>query len=137
MTFFHQVTNLPYTNCQRCFITQDLWIVSPTIPESDVGGFLCPNCLGELALFAGYIKAETHDSVVTELEKTVAEQETIIKEIPDLMEKVINGANNLLADFVVSVAGITSADKLIQPKSVEANNSSLNSSIGKSKNAGN
>jgi hypothetical protein len=133
MSFFHQVNNLPYTSCQRCNLTENVYIVAPVIPESDVGGFLCPKCLEELALFAGYVKSETHDSVVTELEKTIAEQEAKIEQIPNLMEKVIDGANNLLADFVVSVASITSADKPVQPKSVKPNTPNPESGVGSSK----
>lgn len=133
MSFFHQVNNLPYTSCQRCNLTENVYIVTPVIPESDVGGFLCPKCLEELAIFAGYVKGETHDSVVAELEKTVAEQEAKIEQIPNLMEKVINGANNLLADFVVSVASITSADKPVQPKGSKANPTSPNYNVGSSK----
>jgi hypothetical protein len=132
MSFFHQVNNLPYTACQRCNTTENIYLVAPVIPESDTGGFLCPKCLEELALFAGYVKGETHDSVVSELEKTIADQEAKIKEIPNLMEKVVDGANNLLADFVVSVASITSADKPVQPKGRKANNSSPDSHVGSS-----
>jgi hypothetical protein len=121
MSFFHQVTKLPYTACQRCNTNEDVYILAPVIPESDVGGFICPNCLGELAIFAGYIKSETHDSIVAELKKTLADQQAKIDQIPNLMEKVINGANNLLADFVVNVASITSADKPVQPKGSKAN----------------
>lgn len=133
MSFFHQVNNLPYTSCQRCNLTENVYIVTPVIPESDVGGFLCPKCLEELALFAGYVKGETHDSVVAELEKTVAEQEAKIEQIPNLMEKVINGANNLLADFVVSVASITSADKPVQPKGSKTNAANSDDHVGSSK----
>jgi hypothetical protein len=120
MSFFHQVTKLPYTACQRCNTNEDVYIVAQTIPESDVGGFICPNCLGELAKFAGYVSREEHDSIVDELEKTVYDQQAKINEIPNLMEKVIDGANNLLADFVVSVASVTGADKSIQPKGSKA-----------------
>lgn len=125
MSFFHQVTRLPYTACQRCNSNEDVYIVAPVIPESDVGGFLCPNCLSELADFAGYVKGKVHDSVVAELNKAVADQQAKIDQIPNLMEKVIDGANNLLADFVVSVASITSADKPVQPKGSKTNNPSV------------
>lgn len=121
MSFFHQVNNIPYTNCQRCNGTNDLYIVSPTIPQSDVGAFICPNCLGELAEFAGYIKGEAHASVIKDLNDLIVEQNHKINEIPKLLEKVIDGANNLLADFVLSVASITGTDKPVQPKGDKAN----------------
>jgi hypothetical protein len=133
MSFFHQVTRLPYTACQRCNTVEDVYIVAPVIPESDVGGFLCPNCLGELAVFAGYVSREKHDSIVDELEKTVYDQQAKIDQIPNLMEKVIDGANSLLADFVVSVASITSADKPVQPKGSKANTPDVDHNTGSSK----
>jgi hypothetical protein len=136
MSFFHQVTKLPYTACQRCNTNEDVYIVAPVIPESDVGGFLCPNCLSELAIFAGYVKGETHNSLVEELEKALADQQAKINEIPNLMEKVIDGANSLLADFVVSVASITSVDQPVQPKSVETDSEHTRSRTTSSKGIG-
>lgn len=133
MSFFHEITRLPYSNCQRCNTNEDLYIISPTIPESDMGGFICVKCLEELALFAGYVKGEAHDSVVKDLNDLIVEQETKIKEIPNLMEKVIDGANNLLADFVISVAGITSADQPVQPKSSKTDIASDDRGVGSSK----
>ncbi len=79
MTFFHEVTRLPYSNCQRCNTNENLYIVSPTIPESDMGGFICVKCLEELALFAGYVKGEAHASVVKDLNDLIVEQTTKLK----------------------------------------------------------
>lgn len=124
---------MPYTNCQRCNATADLYIVSPAIPQTDVGGFICPNCLGELAEFAGYIKGEAHDSVVKDLNDLIVEQIHQINEIPKLLEKVIDGANNLLADFVINVASVTSADKPVQPKGDKADTGDTTQSVGSSK----
>jgi hypothetical protein len=133
MSFFHEITRLPYSNCQRCNTNEDLYIISPTIPESDIGGFICVKCLEELALFAGYVKGEAHASVVKELNDVIVDQESKIKEIPNLMEKVIDGANNLLADFVVSVASITSVDQPVQPKGSKANTSDADNGVGSPK----
>lgn len=133
MSFFHQVTALPYTNCQRCNLTENLYIVTPAIPQSDVGGFICPNCLGELAEFAGYIKAEAHASVIKDLNDLIVEQNHQIKEIPKLLEKVIDGANNLLADFVLSAASIIGADNPVQPKSNKADTSGVEHNAGSTK----
>ena len=121
MTFFHEVTRLPYSNCQRCNTNEDLYIVSPTIPESDMGGFICVKCLEELALFAGYVKGEAHASVVKDLNDLIVEQNHKIEELPNLMKEVTDGVNNILADFILSVASIPSVDKHIQPKGGKAN----------------
>lgn len=118
--FFPQVSNLPYTNCQRCNTTENLYLVSPVIPESDIGGFLCPKCLDELALFAGYVAKEAHDSVVKDLNDLIVEQLQKINAIPKLIEKVIDGTNNILADFIVDLASVTSVDNTIQPESDKA-----------------
>jgi len=120
MSFFHQVTKLPYTACQRCNTNEDVYIVAPVIPESDVGGFLCPNCLGELAIFAGYVKGEAHASVVKDLNDLIVEQNHKIEKLPNLMKEVTDGVNNILADFILSVASITSVDKHIQPEGGKA-----------------
>lgn len=135
MSFFHQVTNLPYTNCQRCNSTEDLYIVSPSIPESDVGGFLCPNCLFELATFAGYVKGDVHNSVVKDLNDLIVEQIHKINAIPNLIEKVIDGTNNLLADFIVSVASVTSPDNPVQPKDSEASTGNTEEHVRKANRA--
>jgi hypothetical protein len=120
MTFFHKITRLPYSNCQRCNTIEDLYIVSPVIPQSDIGGFICVKCLEELAIFAGYVKGEAHDSVVKDLNDVIVEQNHKIEELPNLMKEVTNGVNSILADFILSVASITSTGKHIQPEGSKA-----------------
>ena len=133
MTFFHEVTRLPYSNCQRCNTNENLYIVSPTIPESDMGGFICVKCLEELALFAGYVKGEAHASVVKDLNDLIVEQNHKIEELPNLMKEVTDGVNNILADFILSVASIPSVDKHIQPEGGKANSGLVETHVGKSK----
>jgi len=136
MTFFHEITRLPYSNCQRCNTAEDLYIVSPNIPDSDMGGFLCARCLEELAIFAGYVKGETHANVVKDLNDLIVEQNHQIEEIPNLMKEVTNGVNSILADFIVSVASITSIDKPVQPENSKANTGNAGNSTTGSKGIG-
>lgn len=130
MSHFDVVTDLPYTNCQRCNIAQNLYIVSPTIPQSDVGGFLCVNCLKELAIFAGYIPQDVHNNLISELNDIIAKQKNQIDLIPSLIEKVIDGTNNILADFIVSVAGVSSVDNSVQSEGSKANSGQFKNSSG-------
>lgn len=128
--YFDLVTNLPYVNCQRCNIGENLYIVSPSIPQSDVGGFICVNCLKELAIFAGFIPQDAHNNLISELNDVIVEQKKQINLIPSLIEKVIDGTNNILADFIVSVASVSSVDNAVQPKGSETNAGQFKDSTG-------
>lgn len=132
MTFFHEITRLPYSNCQRCNTAEDLYIVSPTIPQSDMGGFICVKCLEELAIFAGYVKGEAHANVVKDLNDLIVEQNHKIEELPNLMKEVTDGVNSILADFILSVASITGVNKPVQSKGSKADDRSVKPISGSS-----
>lgn len=102
--------------CFKCRSASELWVVAPFLPDSDRLAVLCASCVAEIAKAAEFIHKDQYEEKLVELNNIIADQAAKLEAIPNLMEKVINGANNLLADFVVSVASITSADKPVQPK---------------------
>ena len=89
MSHFDFVDELPYGICQRCNGNSGLYILAPVFPGSDLGGFICKNCVTELAIFAGFVKGEEHKEILAKLYLIISEQEAQLETIPNLMEGLI------------------------------------------------
>lgn len=120
MTSFIYVGEQAYSICLRCTRNHDLWIVAELLPGSDMTGFMCEQCLTELATLAGFVMGDEHKAKVAQYEQIIREQEAQIETIPNLLEGLTSDVNAIIANFVTDLAGVTVSNIFVQPEDNKA-----------------
>jgi hypothetical protein len=114
----------PYPGvCLACSNVNNLWDLG-IISGTNRGAYLCDVCLQDLALFSGFVLKAAHEKTVNELNEKVKNLNSQVAAAPNLMKELTDGINNLLSEFVVGLASVTSASKPVQPKSDKADTGS-------------
>ncbi len=89
--------------------TTNLWEVgSMVIQGSPVPVLLADRVLIELAEYAGFVPKEEHQRVVTEQTAIIAAQAAQLEVAPQLFKELLTNVNNILSDFVTTLAGVAS-----------------------------
>ncbi len=125
MTSFIYVGEQAYSICLRCTRNSDLWIVAELLPGSDMTGFMCEQCLTELATLAGFIIGDEHKAKVAQYEQIIREQEAQIETIPNLLEGLTSNVNTIIANFVTDLAGVTVSNIFVQSEDNQADSGSV------------
>ena len=66
---------------------------------------LCKQCVTDLADFIDWAPKAPLEAEIEELKAKLASKETIIKNIPNNIEGLINGIRNSVSDFVLTISG--------------------------------
>ena len=89
--------------------TNNLWEVgSMVIQGQGVPVLLSDRVLIELATFAGFVTKQQHETAVAEQAEIIAKQATQLEEAPKLLKELSENVNNVLSDFVTTLAGVAS-----------------------------
>lgn len=89
--------------------TTNLWEVgSMVIQGQGVPVLLSDRVLIELATSAGFVTKQEHETTVAEQNEIIAKQAAQLEEAPKLLKELSENVNNVLSDFVTTLAGVAS-----------------------------
>jgi hypothetical protein len=89
--------------------TNNLWEVgSMVIQGQGVPVLLSDRVLIELATSAGFVTKKEHETAVAEQAEIIAKQAAQLEEAPKLLKELSENVNNVLSDFVTTLAGVAS-----------------------------
>lgn len=98
----------PYPGiCATCSNTTKLWDLG-IFRATNQGLYLCDTCLTELAVSTGFVTKKVHDDLVASTTEQISTLTTRLDAAPALIRKLNEDVSNLLADFVTSLAAVTS-----------------------------
>jgi hypothetical protein len=132
--FYEGAAPFPGT-CLRCGTTNKLWHLGE-IPATNMACYYCDRCLVEIAMFTGMVRKEDYDSETTKLEETVTDLEAQLSSAPLLLKELSENVNNILSDFVTSLASVASNDLSTSGKSDKADTGSVEGKHGATAEAG-
>lgn len=109
----------PYPGiCSTCSNTTRLWDLG-MVKGTNQGLYLCDSCLSELAISTGFVTKKVHDDLVTSTTEQISLLTTRLDAAPALIRKLNEDVSNLLADFVTSLAAVTSKPAAPSVKNLE------------------
>lgn len=110
----------PYPGfCLRCSVTDNLYDLG-MIRGTNMGAYLCKNCLAEVALFDGFIRGERYAEEVAALTNQINDLKAQLSAVPNLLKEFQNEYTDLVTEFVTSVAAVSAPSEPVQPKSAKA-----------------
>lgn len=110
--------------------TTNLWEVgSMVIQGQGVPVLLSDRVLVELATGAGFVTKQEHDNIVAEQKDIIAKQANQLEKAPKLLKELSENVNNVLSDFVTTLAGVASDNV---PNGDKGSKASAGGSKGKS-----
>ena len=113
----------PYPGiCSTCSNTTRLWDLG-MVKGTNQGLYLCDTCLTELAISTGFVTKKVHDDLVESTTEQINLLQTRLDAAPALIRKLNEDVSNLLADFVTSLAAVTSKPATPSVKNLEASSS--------------
>lgn len=84
---------------------------------------LCLQCVNDLAEFTGQAPKQPYLDEIAALKAEIVSRETELKKVPNLVEELINGIRNTVADFVFAVSDSSSPsskNSVREPEAISA-----------------
>lgn len=137
-TFRFYETAAPFPGqCVYSGQTTNLWEVgSMVVQGTPVPILLADRVLVELADYAGFVSKELHETEITKQAEIIAKQAAELEAAPKLLKELTTNVNNILSDFVTTLAGIASDSATPSVKGNKADAGSSEADNGTSTKAG-
>lgn len=137
-TFRFYETAAPFPGqCVYSGQTTNLWEVgSMVVQGTPVPILLADRVLVELADYAGFVSKELHEAEITKQAEIIAKQAAELEAAPKLLKELTTNVNNILSDFVTTLAGIASDSATPSVKGNKADAGSPEADNGTSAKAG-
>lgn len=132
--FYEGAAPFPGT-CLRCGTTSKLWHLGE-IPATNMAAYYCDRCLVEIAMFTGMVQKNTYESETAELTNEIKSLEAQLAAAPQLLKELSANVNNILGDFVTTLAGIASNNLPASGKGNKANTGGTKGKSGSTAEAG-
>lgn len=117
--------------------TTNLWEVgSMVIQGQGVPVLLSDRVLVELATSAGFVTKREHETMVAEQAETIAKQAAQLEKAPKLLKELSENVNNVLSDFVTTLASVASDNVSNGNKGSKASTGGSKGNTGASDKAG-
>jgi hypothetical protein len=118
--FYQNTAPFPGT-CVFSGENKNLWEVGTmTVQGQVLPVLLSDRVLIELATQAGFVTSKSYAELNAALSSRIAELEAQNNATPETLRKFQHDFNNLVSDFVTSIAGVAVPSKPVQPEADEA-----------------
>lgn len=123
----------PYPGfCLRCSVTDNLYDLG-MVRGTNMGAYLCKNCLAEVAIFDGFVRGERFAEEVGSLTNQIKDLKAQLAVVPSKLKDFQNEYTALVTEFVTSVAAVSAPSEPVQPESDQTNSRSAESNAHSSK----
>lgn len=117
--------------------TTQLWEVgSMVIQGKPVPVLLADRVLVELADYAGFVTKKQHEEAIASRDEVIANQAAQLEQAPKLLKELTTDVNNILTNFVATLAGVTSNSAPASAKGNKADAGSVEAVDGPAAKAG-